>query len=291
LSPARALALFAVLAYWLANVVFHLTFSNLVGSSWQTPFGAVMPLHYTTEIMLAGLVVVSVLVVRQAWGGYRRALNLLAWGMLLLATIACDLWLLTTRVESIHYLQYGIISALLAWVLDPRRESWPLPEILLLCFWLSVVDELNQYLYLTARQGTYFDVNDLLLNQLGSLAGLLFYYGFRPLPNPLPDGLPGLRRYLRPFSLSAFAVTLIMFALGYFSLEPAEPVPAGGFLPGGGQWRLYWQREPGLYGNWLPTFSEGVYFVLSPLQGGALLLTTAVFCSPRLLARVAGVIR
>jgi VanZ family protein len=274
-----------VLAYWLANAAYHLAFSRLVVSPLQTPLGALVPLHYTTEIMLATLALVFALLAWQARGGSRSALNLLAWGTLLLATVACDRWLLTTRVESIHYLQYGIISALLAWVLDPRRERWPLPEILLICFWLSVVDELNQYLYLTAREGTYFDFNDLLLNQLGSLAGLLFYYGFRPLPNPLPEGLPALRRALQAGSVLVIVLTLVMFVLGYFSLEPVEPVPPGGFLPGDGQWRLYWQREPGLYGNWLPTFSEGLYFVLSPLQGSVLLIATAVFCSPRLLAR------
>lgn len=273
----RGFTLALALAYWAANAALHLAFSNWVTSAQPTPFGPRVPVHYTREIawLCSGLLLAWL-----AWQYSRHRVAWrtgLAWLVLFAAIVASNRWLLTTYVETIHYLQYALITLLFAWSLDPRRERWPLLEIWLIVFWLSVLDEAYQYLSLTARQGTYFDFNDLLLNQLGVLVGLLLYYGFQKAPASA-EGMPALRRVLLGATVAVVLAGWIAGVAGWLVLHPGRQIPPGGFHPDDAGFRLYLQREPRLFGHWQRTFSDGYYFVLSPWQGAGLLLFTALPC-------------
>ncbi len=274
----RAFAFALALAYWMANAGLHLVFSNWVTSPQPTPFGDWVPLHSTREV---AWLVSGGLLVWLAWRGRGNSWpTWCAWLLLAVAVLASNRWLLTTYVEAIHYPQYAIITLLFAWALDPARERWPLLEVWLLVFWLSVLDEAYQYLSLAARQGTYFDFNDLWLNQLGVLAGLLLYYGFRERPESAM-GMPRVRRWLLGTSGAIALSAITLGATGRLILNPDRDIPPGGFHPDDTNVRLYLQREPGLYGNWQRTFTDGYYFVLSPLQGTILLVLAGIPCLPR----------
>ena len=93
-----------------------------------------------------------------------------------------NVFLLTTNLEYIHYLQYGGLAYLLALSLDRHRSVWPIREIYCICLILSGIDEANQYFYLAREFGNYLDFNDLVLNQAAVIAGLLLYYGFHANP-------------------------------------------------------------------------------------------------------------
>ncbi|MEP5763434.1 MAG: VanZ family protein [Halieaceae bacterium] len=278
----RLLLLFGLI-FWLANAAGHLAFSRLITSAIDTPLGTLVPIHYTRPIMLLVMMIVSGLLLARAQAAPRRLKTALCWGLLLLLMTGCTLLLMTTGVETIHFLQYGIISGLLALALDPGRRSWPLLEIALIALLLSVLDELNQYVYLTAVQGNYFDFNDLILNQLGVIAGLLFYYGFSDRPAPQPGGIPGLRRGLFYLYAVLLVICLLSFLTGFMAVSPSASVPPGGILQDGGGPTFYLQREPRLYGNSLPTFSSGLYYVVSPLQGLLALALLVAVCSTKLL--------
>jgi hypothetical protein len=271
----RTWILLAALSYWMANAALHLVFSNLLTRSWLTPVGELVPIRYSRELVLASTLILLAWICWRGVLARRRYLSWVAWLLLLTAMAASNRWLLTTPVESIHYLQYAIITAMFALALDSERQHWPALEVLLLVFWLSVLDEAYQYLHLTARQGTYFDFNDLLLNHLGALAGLLGYYGFCERP-PRACGRPALRRALVAFSLAVMLAIAAAVWAEMLALQTDRPVPPGGFHPEDASWRLYMQRESGLYASWQPTFSQGEYYVLSPLQAMALLLLTGL---------------
>ncbi len=275
LGGTRLLALCLVLVYWLANALLHLQFSTWVTRAWQTPFGAVVPVEYTRQIAASCLLVVLAWVCLRSRRGQARWLTGFCWASLLLAIFLSNRWLLTTLVETIHYLQYALIAGLFAWVLDPRRQHWPLLEVLLLVFWLSVLDEAFQYLYLTARQGTYFDFNDLWLNHLGALAGLLCFYGFSARP-PGAKGLPWLRRSLLGLCGVAAVLLAVLTQSGAVVLNPGRVIPPGGMHPDDSATTVYLQREPRLYGHWQRSFSGGHYFVLSPWQGLGLIILTSL---------------
>ena len=270
-----AFRLALALGVWLASVLLHRVVSDAVGEPVATPWGAFRPIDYTTEaaavLSLAALIALG----RAAWHGGARRATCVLWGLLLALMIACHLALVTIDIEVIHYPQYALVAVLLARALDPRRHGCPLLEVVLLSVALSTVDEAVQYLHLM-RDARYFDFNDLALNQLGTLAGLLWHYGFPRAGRGTPAATrPLLRGLLIGAALCAATAGGLVYA-GVLVVNPQAPITQADTVRLAGGLRVVLQWTPDIYNAWRPSRSGGTYFVIGPLPWLALLLATTL---------------
>lgn len=276
MSAARVGRFAAALSAWLAMAVLHRRVSDLVGEPLPTPWGAVRAVdHATAATLLAALALLLGLLWRwrRAGGGARLGTWAL-WGGLLAVTGACQWLLATIAIEAIHYPQYALVAALLAWALDPTGQRRPALEVVLICAALSVADEALQYFHLMQR-ARYFDFNDLVFNQLGVLAGLLWYYGFSLAGPPAVAG----RRLLAALLLATAAGGAICAALGaagMLVLTPTEPITADGTWRLRGGLRIVLQWSAGTYGKMHASRSGGRYFVMGPWLWLAFMVATSL---------------
>lgn len=270
-----AFRLAVALGVWLATVLLHRVVSDAVGEPVATPWGAFRPIDYTTEAAAALLLATLIALGRAAWHGGARRATCALWGLLLALMIACHLALVTIDIEVIHYPQYALVAVLLARALDPRRRGCPLLEVVLLSVALSTVDEAVQYLHLM-RDARYFDFNDLALNQLGTLAGLLWHYGFPRAGRSAPAvKRPLLRGLLIGAALCAATAGGLVYT-GALVVNPQAPITQADTVRLAGGLRVVLQWTPEIYNAWRPSRSGGTYFVIGPLPWLALLLATTL---------------
>ncbi len=265
----------AALGVWFATAALHRKVSDAVGEQFGTPWGVWTPIEYTTEAAAATALVLGAALWCRARRGRARLGTIALWTLLLAAMAFCHHTLVTIDIEAIHYPQYALVGVLVARALDPRRQRRVLLDVLLVSVALSVLDEALQYFHLM-RNARYFDFNDLALNQLGTLAGLLWRYGF-PVGNR--PAAPGPRR-LRQVLLAAAGVCAglcgVLVLTGALVLDPQTPVTQEGTVRLDGGLRVVLQWEPGIYDNVRPSRSGGTYYVMGPLPWLAILLATAL---------------
>lgn len=184
------------------------------------------------------------------------------WLVWLGCVAAVDRWLTYSVAEYFHYPQYALLAILLAKSIDSHRKRWPITRLLLLTSMLGALDELAQYLWITVSYSHYYDFNDVLVNLLAAVLGVMLYYGVR---------VPPPAQRLRPDTASAallLAVALVCVAAGAagrLGITPPAQVPPGGITAGfDGKPTLYLQRKAGLYGGWQPGHLRTQYRVLGP---------------------------
>jgi hypothetical protein len=254
------------LAAWMANAALHLEFSNWIVASYNTPFGLFVPRDHTLTIATLVSLFMATIIARQWWHGVKPVLSISAWCLIFTIMISSMKLITTTNVEMIHFLQYGLLTCLLAQAFDAKRENWPLLPLMFLVIFLGILDELNQYFYLTPNNSSYIDFNDFVLNQIGACAGLLAWYGFRQAPATRP-----VWGMLHTVILGAYILLLLaVLALcltGYLRYTPKGTVPPGGIDIINGNPVIFFQREPGLLSSSIPTFTSGEYYVMGALEG------------------------
>jgi len=120
-------------------------------------------------------------------------------------------------IEAIHYLQYAV----LAFLLFPLFRNY-----YKLLFWglmFSFADEGYQYFYLNPDGTKYFDFNDIILNQLGLVYGLL--------PIAIKGSVLLVRKKLRGFLPELITIGLIVIVIIVFcfidllSIYPDDTIP------------------------------------------------------------------
>ncbi len=170
---------------------------------------------------------------------------------------------------------------MLARSLDPQRNYWPLISLLFITVGLGIIDELNQYFFLTPGNSTYVDFNDFVLNQIGALGGVFAYYaGLQRSEVTETNKLIALvsRLTLAAYGLFGLAI-LLLVSIGRLDHSPEISVPAGGIQMIDGRWTIFLEREPGLLESWQTSFGGDQYYVLG-IFGGLIvmvLLTLFVF--------------
>jgi len=260
------------LLYWILNVVLHLQFSTSINASYQTPFGPIIPKAHILQLSIITLIGVLTHQVLRGTAGINRKVTLVCWGCCIGSIILINAFLLTTNLEYIHYLQYGGLAYLIALSVDHRRDVWPILEIYWICLILSAIDEANQYFYLAREFGNYLDFNDLVLNQAAVIAGLLLYYGFHANPQSTIKPATAQLRAIVLVLLSVTILIVILWLAGIIIYSPNSMIPTASLVLNDGVPGIYLQRQAGLFASWQPTFTEGRYYVLSPLQGVILIL-------------------
>lgn len=164
--------------------------------------------------------------------------------------------LLVVNSELIHFPQY----ALLAILLFPLFRNFP--ETLFWATLMGAIDEAYQFFYLAPDRTGYFDFNDVLLNLLGAVLGLMLIGATAPAQINTPP-----RSYWRrasPLPVVALLGLLLIIAL-QFGWLAVYPVP-GELTPQ----QIVLNRQPA-DGFWTTVPPRVVFHVVQPLEG--LLLT------------------
>jgi hypothetical protein len=171
--------------------------------------------------------------------------------------------MMVVNMEAIHFIQYGILAALIFPLV--RRFS----DALTGAFLLGLLDELYQYIYINP-DFKYYDFNDLILNMLGAGAGLIVV----AMASSVKPFKP--RKWYRS---SSFGLIFTMILLGIvFSIGlPATffPVP-----PDEQVWHwfsIYRENLPDQF--WTPLYEGRKYHIFSPWEGIATLSLLTVFYS------------
>jgi len=168
-SRPRAAPLALVAALSVGNLFMHKPFSDVCDAL----YARVGRGRYEI-ISLVGIGLLSLAAAIPARHGLRRALadTWLAVAILglLVLTAASQRWLLVTNIELIHFPQFAVIAVLFLAAGLGARLAW-------LCGTLAgLLDEAYQHLVLYAGvAGTYFDINDILLNAIGAAWGVLLF--------------------------------------------------------------------------------------------------------------------
>jgi len=272
-SNSNRLWLVLALLFWLLNVMLHLAFSNWLVVSYRTPFGPFVLRDHTRFIAVTVCLLIAGYLFHRWRGGVNRTVAVLAWLGTAGAMVTGMTIITTTDVEMIHFLQYGLLAWMLARALDPDKTRWPLQTLMFLTLGLGIVDELNQYFYLTRNNSSYIDFNDFVLNQIGAVAGLLARYGFSLAPTGDKAGWSRLQ-FVTLGAYSVFAVGVLLLAVtGHLRYRPDHPVPPGGIDYAGNALIIYFQREPALLSHWQPTFTSGTYYVMGAVEGFLVILS------------------
>lgn len=272
-------------AYFLAGAFLHLKISLLLITPVVTGTGTtLLPASFLPWLLIASAVLLGVDIVRRASAGTNRLTTLFYWAVWLVCAALVDRFLVFKSIEYVHYPQYAGLAILIGMYLDPERRGGRFITILFWTFMLSVLDEVNQYLYLCKSYGDYLDFNDFILNLLGSIAGLLIFYGFRTGCDIRQRRQMRMTAFMKNtavrFTVVAGVLILLLSLSGRMKTTPPEELPPGGLRNENGRTVLYLERKPGLMGNWNAGERHGRYYVLTPMQGSMLvLLISTVFAT------------
>lgn len=262
----------AAALYFVVTTLAHLAFSLwLVAERTATWHGQTFQYSYRDAMpWLLPVVALALLawLVRDALrhGTRQRTPVVAAYWLLWVGCVAAvDRWLTYSVPEYFHYPQYALLAWLLAQTLDPDRTRWPIGRLLALTTLLGAIDEMAQYLWITASYSHYYDFNDVLVNLLAAVLGVMVYYGFRSPP-------PRVNEHRQP---AGSALALVLWGLLLFvpvvatqrvHLTPSQAIPSGGLAQAvDGRLHLYLQRQPGMYARWHPGAWRPRHWVLGPL--------------------------
>ncbi|MDT8437491.1 MAG: hypothetical protein RQ729_00610 [Wenzhouxiangellaceae bacterium] len=253
----RTVGALAIVLYWAVTTFAHLPVSLWLvkrrESEWLGTFQLTEFLPALALFGVAGLLAhwtLRALACRDPWP------TLVAWALWLACIAPVDRFLLYSFPEYLHYPQYALLGWLLARWLDPARRGHGFGIALLAGTLLGMVDEILQYVWLTISYSNYLDFNDFILNLLGTVAGLLVYYGFRDRPS---DG--------GAFTATGVATTgFIALGLVLWTLISMLTVQANASAV------LPWIERELSYGTWIRGPHAGHYYVLPPAIGTLLLV-------------------
>jgi len=264
-----------IAAYFAAICLLHLKFSLWLTAGYDLPWGRTSPADLVPAASVVVAVLLAAVVLRQLRRAARPVPLAAAWLLWLAAVWAIDRWLTYSWAEVFHYPQY----ALLAWLIARALDDGTRPIAGRVLFWTTLagsIDELLQYLWITAGYSHYFDGNDVLVNLVAAAAGLLLHLGAAPPDRVRCRGAPP-RLEIAVALLLAAAVALAL-AAGRMQLAPPADLPPGGLHRDDGRFVLYLERSRGRYESWQPGERRPRHYVLSPRQAlPAVVLLGALF--------------
>ena len=242
--------------YFMVFCLGHLEFSEWLVRRRHSPLlGDFQWADFLLPMGLAAGVVLAAWQVHRAWRGCQRVTTICAWAGWLAVVGVTDRLLIYSLPEYLHYPQYALLAAAMAWLIDPTRTRFAFGPVLFAVTLLGIADETLQYTWITVSYSNYLDFNDFVLNLLGGFMGLLLYYGFRRLPpNAQPDR--ELRYGLNGFLSLGLALGLFIAAIHLGDdTRPLSPI-----------------ERKAEYGTWVPGPHAGRYYVLPPVSGSLLLI-------------------
>jgi hypothetical protein len=213
----------------------------------------------------------------------KRVYLLFFGGAVGIAAYVANRFLLVVHLEKIHYPQYAILAVLLLlWIKNAYR-------VLKIATCLGIVDELYQWYFLSSNRRTnYIDFNDMILNLLGVLMGILIVFSLKYLRE----------EHKNDYTKLGAVYQLLMNKLTHRKIyEIVVLILLGLAIPGLVFSSILVSVFQDVYqaflfsyqvgkGNFLITPSNGLsYHVLTPIEGGCLLILM-IIASKVLLARL-----
>lgn len=263
--PIRILFYLFTAAYIIASWLLHIEVSRIVVGRYPEITGTFVPREHSVAFSFIVLFLLVIYFVVKAIRGERRNITFYYWFLYSVCLFVFYLFISLHQVEIIHLIQYSSIAYLLGLCFDPKREKFYFSEILFLGIVLGIIDELLQY-YVVAPGHTYLDFNDFLVNAMGTLAGSLFYYGFR---NPkIKINTKPIYKSKRILITTGIAVIIsLLFIDGTLRITPPYPIKAGSYAIVENRLTVYMERKAGLLGTWQKHFVRGHYYTLTPAEG------------------------
>lgn len=276
----RGLFILFTVSYIAASWLFHVEVSKLVVGKYKNITGDFVPRDHSIEFSIIVIMLILIFLSVKAIKGERRIVTLAYIFLYLIVMVLFYSFLSLHQVEIIHIVQYSSIIYLLGLIVDKNRNNFAFGKLLFLGTALGIIDELLQY-YIIAPGHKYLDFNDLYLNLLGVIFGLLLFYGFKN--PPLWDDKP-----LKPFIETTGFRIIIMVGLivsylyfsGHLKTTPPEIIPPGSIKEFDGKTIIYLERKPGHLGTWQDHFVRGKYYALEPFEGmGLIFLVGFIFAT------------
>lgn len=257
----------AIASYFAASCLLHLQFSLWLVRPRELPWGLQKFSDLVPVAAAIGAGLLAVFVVRQLQRSPRSWLIGGSWLLWALAVVAIDRLLTYSASEYFHYPQYALLAWLIARALDPEHRRWIPGRVLFWTTLLGAVDELLQYLWITASYSHYFDFNDVIVNFVAAVAGVLIYYG-APAGRSAQLDCPG-----PPVREASAAVLLALVVGAGLASGQIQLTSPGTIEPGGLTWdahgrpTLHLQRGPDQHGRWQRGPHRGLHYVLRPVEG------------------------
>lgn len=259
----KTLAL-SILFYWIANVLMHMEFSRWVTTPFILPFSEshlkVKLVDFSMSASIIFIVIAASLLIKYYKKINRKVFLIRHLFFWLVGMFAINIILLTTPVEYIHYLQYGFLGWLLAIWIEPKQGNLSLIVFLIFSAFCGVVDELLQYLSITAQYSFHLDFNDFVLNFWATTLGLILYLGFNLKSQKKTFDNKQLIK-LTIFPAMALIIFLILPLTSWVELSPVSTIQPGG-IDCTNQCVLYLERNAGMMGSWKNKFIGGQYYIL-----------------------------
>ncbi|MCB0520269.1 MAG: VanZ family protein [Lewinellaceae bacterium] len=209
---------------------------------------------YNTTILvisLLGLLWYSYVLVKNLWGD--RGLKKLVLSYLaatVVFTILSFKLLIVINIEVVHFVQYAAVATLIFPLVKRYGET------VLWATLLGAADEAWQYFYLSPERTNYYDFNDVIINLLGSVFGLLLVRSVQP-----GFALPIRWRFWRSpafFAVLALAALVaVSMGLGWMHVR----APESGI---GARWSLIRVPEVGF---WTTIHPQVTFHVVRPVEG------------------------
>ncbi len=211
----KAVALLVLIAYYVLVTIPHEVFGRYINGKFDEVFSKA---QYDRFVLIVVMVVmVSVLLISyKRWIKHdRRILWLTCFLVNCVLVFMSMYYLFIINIEVIHFLQYCLF-AILCYGVTKNYYS-----ILTWAILAGALDELHQYLILNPEGTNYFDFNDVIINTIGALFGILFLnlFGFESKKIALSD------RWKSPLFITLYVLVvavIISFVTGYSAYSPTE---------------------------------------------------------------------
>lgn len=262
--------LYAVLAIFL-----HQEVSKIAVGRKPELTGSFIPRNYSVEGGLIFIAIILIILIFKYVKGVNKIYNLIYIYIYLLFVYLYFILYSLHPVEVIHIIHYSILIILLGYTFDRNRKYFFFTEFIIIGFLIGLFDETIQYFVLVPGQ-KYLDFNDVYVNMLGTIAGALLFYAFKPFPNQQELNFRLLKSKKTFFVLSFLVTFLIaMIVNGNIIAEIDHFIQVGAIEIVDGEAVIFLERRPNQLGHYLNHFLKGYFYNLNPFEWS--ILTTFTF--------------
>ena len=209
------IALVLATVYFLSVVLPHEAFGEWIAEHIGRPLGRERFNNVVLITAAVGLSILARFVTNQLRGqaAIQRKNILIALVYVIALIVVAYCTLMVINVEMIHLLQYAIMAILLMPIFKNHFDVFCIATI------MGALDEWYQYVILAPEKNDYFDFNDVILNMLGVMLGLIFlrvmdYKSSAASRFASKAGFIGL--------IAVSAMTFLMYFNGIISFLPPE---------------------------------------------------------------------
>lgn len=252
--------------YFFAVIELHLTISNFVTNPQNLLFINIRPRNLAFPLTIIVLVALILYLVYKSIKGSRRIISLTYWIALLLMGLVIYKFLMVHPVEMAHYFQYALGAFFVSKAFDPEGKEFRFIEAVSITSFIGAFDEFFQFFVHCPAYCRYMDWMDIWMNIIAAGFGGLLIYGFRDYQNPgYKINFPFLKKTF-VFIISLSVIFILLYLAGILNFYTDRLIPPKGIVYDP-SFRIFFEREPGVYDSWQKTFHTGYFYVPGPFSG------------------------